>query len=492
LGAKSGEIRICCLFTPADQAKALRKIGIVSASDWLQRFEPRVLSDRFGFEITEDVDEWRNLERLNECREERRIERWEVYMQEHGSDMSTAAAKLKTHGAEIRALARQGLPRRLRAEFWRTFGGAVHLKATAGTDVTAVVDADADAVLAAELAADGRVLGAGQAARSTSIGDGEDTDDLTAAVDSGAGKTAGGTASGAENDAAAAAAAIPSAYAYQDLADMFMQNTDPSKKSTKVSKQISKDVDRSFLEGDNSIVNTATGRTALERVLGAYSLRDLQNGGKIGGYCQGMNFIVASLLLVFDLDEETTFWMLSSICENIFEIGYFTTGMDGMKIDLQVLSLLVEDCVPAVAQHLGVLEVPLELVASSWLMSLFTACLPAETLFRVWDILFCEGSEVLLMASVAMLTLLEPAIISAEDFGDVSRNLKGSKQLFDSDHFIATLVDLWDQLPEGHIRKLRAAGELASGTDPQKTANERCLLNTVKVMCCVSCVRIYN
>ena len=53
-------------------------------------------------------------------------------------------------------------------------------------------------------------------------------------------------------------------------------------------------------------------------------------------------------------------------------------------------------------------------------MTLFSTTLPSETLFQLWDVLFCNGSRVLLAACLAVFSLLEQDILACADFGDVS------------------------------------------------------------------------
>lgn len=55
--------------------------------------------------------------------------------------------------------------------------------------------------------------------------------------------------------------------------------------------------------------------------------------------------------------------------------------------------------------HLQTLEVPLDLACSQWLLALFSMDLPQETLYLLWDGLFCCGRNVLLAAVLATFNL---------------------------------------------------------------------------------------
>ena len=421
LGTEYSALRVLCLFVPDSQAKQMRRAGITGAADWLRLHRTATETDTCGFTITEDVEEFRSQRNLNACLEARRSERWEKYQRKHGSDMSTAAARLLTHGSEIRALARHpGIPRHVRHQFWMSFGGAAHMKAEAE---------------------------ATSAARS----DGETTS--------------------------------RQGSFYEQMLGDYLQSE--AQGSTEVGKQIDKDLDRTFA-GENTAINDEIGQESLRRILGAYSRRNREVG-----YCQAMNYLAGMMLLQSPGEglsaqekEEDAFWLLASMVERILPYGWLSADLLGTKIDLQVLCELMEDHLPTVRRHLQYLEIPLELVASGWLMTLFSTTLPAETLFRLWDVLFCNGSRVLLAACLAVLSLLSEDILACVDFGDVSAVLAHKiAGLHDSQMFIEATTEYMEQACAAEVieeKRIAASAAIAGAQDPQRTANERCLLKTVK------------
>jgi hypothetical protein len=42
-----------------------------------------------------------------------------------------------------------------------------------------------------------------------------------------------------------------------------------------------------------------------------------------------------------------------------------------------------------------------------WFLTIFSTCLPRETVLRVWDLILLEGNEVLLRTALAIWTQLE-------------------------------------------------------------------------------------
>ena len=156
--------------------------------------------------------------------------------------------------------------------------------------------------------------------------------------------------------------------------------------------QISKDLPRTFpahplLDG--------VGRDALRRVLCAYARHNPSVG-----YCQGMNFIAALLLLL--MEEEAAFWVLSSVCEDVVP-GYFTHSMLASAVDQAVLQRLVEEKFPRVDAALRRGGAPIAAVAGSWFLTLYVNHLPWESALRVWDVLLFERTRAVLFQTALAL-----------------------------------------------------------------------------------------
>ncbi|VEN56373.1 unnamed protein product [Callosobruchus maculatus] len=68
------------------------------------------------------------------------------------------------------------------------------------------------------------------------------------------------------------------------------------------------------------------------------------------GYCQGLNYI-AGLLLLATKDEETSFWLLKTVVDQILPQYYIST-MTGLLTDLDVLDDLIYKYEPVVSRHI--------------------------------------------------------------------------------------------------------------------------------------------
>ena len=58
------------------------------------------------------------------------------------------------------------------------------------------------------------------------------------------------------------------------------------------------------------------------------------------GYCQGLNY-VAGLILLVTRNEDTSFWLLKTLIEDILP-DYYSCGLSGLLTDFKVLETLIE------------------------------------------------------------------------------------------------------------------------------------------------------
>ncbi|KAJ5239029.1 hypothetical protein N7468_003648 [Penicillium chermesinum] len=145
--------------------------------------------------------------------------------------------------------------------------------------------------------------------------------------------------------------------------------------------QIDMDIRRTLT--DNVFFRKGPGVAKLKEVLLAYSRRNAEVG-----YCQGMNLIAASLLLIMPTAEDA-FWILASMIEMILPQHYYDHGLLASRADQVVLRQYISEILPNLSAHLEELGIELEALTFQWFLSLFTDCLSAEALYRVWDVVLC-------------------------------------------------------------------------------------------------------
>lgn len=145
--------------------------------------------------------------------------------------------------------------------------------------------------------------------------------------------------------------------------------------------QIQMDITRTLT--DNIYYRRGAGVDKLKEVLLAYARRNPEIG-----YCQGMNMIAANLLLILPTAEDA-FWVLTSMIENILPEDYYSPSLLTSRADQVVLRRYVTEILPQLSRHLDSLGIELEALTFQWFLSVFTDCLSAEALFRVWDVVLC-------------------------------------------------------------------------------------------------------
>ncbi|KAL5625313.1 hypothetical protein BROUX41_005373 [Berkeleyomyces rouxiae] len=172
--------------------------------------------------------------------------------------------------------------------------------------------------------------------------------------------------------------------------------------------QIDMDIRRTLT--DNIFFRKGPGVEKLNQVLLAYAHRNPDVG-----YCQGMNLIAANLLLITPAAEDA-FWILASIVELILPSGYYDHWLLASRADQHVLREYVASVLPRLSTHLDALGIELEALTFQWFLSVFTDCLSAEALFRVWDVVLCtqDGSTFLFQVALALLKLNESALLDCD------------------------------------------------------------------------------
>jgi hypothetical protein len=175
-----------------------------------------------------------------------------------------------------------------------------------------------------------------------------------------------------------------------------------------IANQIQMDITRTLT--DNIFFRTGPGVQKLKEVLLAYSRRNPEVG-----YCQGMNLITACLLLILPTEEDA-FWVLATMIENILPQNYYDANLLTSRADQFVLREYVQELLPRLSTHLNELDIELEALTFQWFLSVFTDCLSAEALFRVWDVVLCmhDGSTFLFQVALALLKLNEKALLQCD------------------------------------------------------------------------------
>eukprot|EP00658_Telonema_sp_P-2_P021904 TRINITY_DN18739_c0_g2_i1.p1 TRINITY_DN18739_c0_g2~~TRINITY_DN18739_c0_g2_i1.p1 ORF type:complete len:570 (-),score=130.73 TRINITY_DN18739_c0_g2_i1:172-1881(-) len=149
-----------------------------------------------------------------------------------------------------------------------------------------------------------------------------------------------------------------------------------------VDRDIEKDLHRTFPTNPQFI--NSHGPKKLEKLLTAYSRRNPKTG-----YCQGMNFVAATLLLTCG-SCEVAYEVMCFILEAAVP-GYFSANLAGVLIDVGVIRLLLEDRLPLMHVSFEKMGYDIMVLLPRWLCTLMVNILPSETALRLWDAVLVHG-----------------------------------------------------------------------------------------------------
>ncbi|KAH9323591.1 hypothetical protein KI387_018230, partial [Taxus chinensis] len=240
---------------------------------------------------------------------------------------------------------------------------------------------------------------------------------------------------------------VPHSY-YQDLIRAVEGMVTPS------TLQIDQDLSRTF--PTHPWLDTEEGHASLRRILVAYSFRDSHVG-----YCQGLNFVAALLLLVMQTEEDA-FWMLAVLLENVLFNDCYADNLFGSHVEQMVFKDFLAKMFPRLARHLEKLDFDVSLVATEWFLCLFAKSLPSETTMRIWDVLFSEGTNVLFRVALAIFKINEDQLLAAEQVGDVISILRHSAHhAFDPDALLKVAFEKIGSMTTNCITKHRKRRQAA-------------------------------
>ena len=178
-------------------------------------------------------------------------------------------------------------------------------------------------------------------------------------------------------------------------------------------KQIQMDLERTA--PDIPFFQNKIGIDSLFSVLKAVAIFD-----KDVGYCQGMNILVANMLLVSDGNELNTF----NVIKYIFSLKglrireFFVSGFPRLNMYLYIIKEILKDQKKVIYDKINELQVPDEIWIFKWMQSLFALVLPLEVIVRIWDCIFAFGIEFSLNIIIALVDIYEKDILKVTDLDE--------------------------------------------------------------------------
>ncbi|CAF0742723.1 unnamed protein product [Didymodactylos carnosus] len=183
--------------------------------------------------------------------------------------------------------------------------------------------------------------------------------------------------------------------------------------------QIDLDVHRTYRNHSMFCNRYCSGQKHLFSILAAYSVYNTEIG-----YCQGMNQIVAFLLLY--LPEEETFWALSQLMTQspYTMFGFFVPSFPKLFRFQEHFEKIMKKMLPKLYKHFTQYQLESNLFTIRWFMLCYLDCLPFQLVLRIWDIYILEGEQVLLTMAFCILKINRKKLIHLKTFDNLNTFLK--------------------------------------------------------------------
>lgn len=139
------------------------------------------------------------------------------------------------------------------------------------------------------------------------------------------------------------------------------------------------------------------------------------------GYCQGMNFIAAFLLVSSDFNTNEVFYLLMSLFSSKYNFDFDIRGFYIDKFPLLSCFLFIFDTIlskdmPDLYRCIKKMD-GLDNGAwiGKWIQTLYTICLPYEVCVRLWDCILSNGIYFVISFSMALLNSVAKDLMTIND-----------------------------------------------------------------------------
>ncbi|XP_066588338.1 rab GTPase-activating protein 1-like [Prorops nasuta] len=189
--------------------------------------------------------------------------------------------------------------------------------------------------------------------------------------------------------------------------DMMAKYRDLIIKESSCESVILRDINRTFPAHDYFKETGGVGQDSLYRISKAYAIYDEEVG-----YCQGLSFLVASLLL--HMPEEQAFCVLVKLMYDYGLRDLYKDRFDNLHMRFYQLNRLIEDQLPELYKHFCDRGVETHMFAAQWFLTLFTARFPLYLVFHILDVFLLQGLDTLFQVALALLMLCKKELLQLD------------------------------------------------------------------------------
>jgi hypothetical protein len=169
--------------------------------------------------------------------------------------------------------------------------------------------------------------------------------------------------------------------------------------------EIKKDIDRTFMH--NKLFKSKNGSESLFRILKAFA-----NHMPNVGYCQGMNFLAATTLMIED--EMDAFYMLISLLDRYKMKDQFAEDLKGVLLHKKTFDLIFEVQLPDLHEYFLSQDVDSLNYLPQWFNTLFSYCWNHNLVTKIWDLFLKDSWKTIYKLSLAILKVYKEKIFHME------------------------------------------------------------------------------
>ncbi|XP_050442635.1 rab GTPase-activating protein 1-like isoform X2 [Adelges cooleyi] len=170
---------------------------------------------------------------------------------------------------------------------------------------------------------------------------------------------------------------------------------------------IQRDIHRTFPAHDFFKETGGIGQDNLFHLTKAYAVYDTEVG-----YCQGLTFLVATLLL--HMPEEQAFCVLLKLMYDYGLREFYKDGFETVYLKLYQLNKIMEEQIPQLYNHFNANGIEAHMYASQWFLTLFTARFPLFFVFRIMDVVLLQGLDTLFQVAIALLQFCKKDLLQLD------------------------------------------------------------------------------
>ena len=210
---------------------------------------------------------------------------------------------------------------------------------------------------------------------------------------------------------------------------------------------IIRDINRTF--PGHQFFQDESGQQSLYKLSKAYSIYDEEVG-----YCQGLSFLIASLLL--HMPEEQAFNLLVKIMYKYELREIYKTNFECLHLRFYQLESLIRELLPELYEHFVDLNIETHMYASQWFLTLYTAKFPLYMVFRILDLFLCEGFMVIFSIALTLLKASQRDLLALDFEGVLKYFRVNLPKKYRNEQSFSHFIYLWTSLHSKlNIKKLQ-------------------------------------